>query len=117
MAYREDFTINQGSDVAIQMYLVDEDDLPKNLLGYTLAAKLKPSFNADSDSTISFETSLGDDYSSGIATILLTNLQTDTLTEPLYFYDVELSFIDSSGETFIERILEGRINISKSITR
>ena len=34
-----------------------------------------------------------------------------------YVYDVELSFVDSSSNTIIERILEGKISVSPSVTR
>jgi len=30
---------------------------------------------------------------------------------------VELSFIDSSGDTIIERVLEGRIQVTPSVTK
>ena len=34
-----------------------------------------------------------------------------------YVYDVELSYLDSSGDTIVERILEGRIQVTPSVTR
>ena len=47
-----------------------------------------------------------------------TNTQTDTLlTRGRYVYDVELSFVDSSSNTIIERILEGNIEVSPSVTK
>ena len=47
----------------------------------------------------------------------LTNVQTDALKAGRYVYDVELSFVDSAGATIIERVLEGRITVTPSVTR
>jgi len=33
-----------------------------------------------------------------------------------YVYDVELSFVDSSSNTVIERILEGQITVTPQVT-
>ena len=57
------------------------------------------------------------DATNGIATISLTNTQTDALRPGRYVYDVELSFIDDQANTIVERILEGRIQISPSVTK
>ena len=50
-------------------------------------------------------------------TLSLTNIQTDDLKAGRYVYDVELSFIDSAGDTIVERVLEGRVQVSPSVTR
>jgi len=34
-----------------------------------------------------------------------------------YVYDVEISSIDSAANTLVERILEGQITVSPSVTR
>ena len=47
----------------------------------------------------------------------LTNTQTDALKAGRYVYDVELSFADSDGDTIIERVLEGKITITPSVTK
>jgi len=33
-----------------------------------------------------------------------------------YVYDVEISYVDSNGATIVERILEGKIRVSPSVT-
>ena len=47
----------------------------------------------------------------------LTNTQTDALKPGRYVYDVELQFTDSSGANIIERILEGKITVTPSVTK
>ena len=53
--------------------------------------------------------------------LLLTSIslfsQTDSLKAGRYVYDVELSFVDSDGATIIERVLEGKITLTPSVTR
>jgi len=46
----------------------------------------------------------------------LTNAQTDTLKVGNYVYDAEISFVDSNGSTIKERVLEGKIRVSPSVT-
>ena len=88
MAQYELFKIDKGSDVAIQLHLEDEDGNQKNA-----------------------------PTSDGLVTLSLTNTQTDALKVGNYVYDVELSFVDDSGgDTIIERILEGKIRVSPSVT-
>lgn len=116
MAQYEEFTIDQGADVAIELHLVDKNDAIKNLSGHTVAAKLKKNYNSDSSDTTDFTTAVTSN-ANGTALLSLTNSQTNALKVGRYVYDVELSFIDSSGTTIIERILEGRIQVSPSVTK
>ena len=116
MAQYEEFTIDQGADVTIELNLVDKNDAVKNLAGYSLAAKLKKNYNSGDSDTTSFTTII-DNASSGIASLSLNNTQTNALKAGRYVYDVELSFQDSSGSTIVERILEGRIQVSPSVTK
>ena len=41
MAQYEEFTIDQGSDVAIEIHCVDANNAKKNLTGRSVSAKLK----------------------------------------------------------------------------
>ena len=116
MAQYEEFTIDQGADITIELNLVDKDDAVKNLTGYSLAAKLKKNYNSTAEETTSFTTNIAN-AAKGIASLSLNNTQTNALKAGRYVYDVELSFQDSSGNTIIERILEGRIQVSPSVTK
>ena len=115
MAQYEDITIDQGTDFAIELHLVNRDGSVKNLANHTINAKLKKTYNSESADTKTF-TSVTDD-SDGVLTLALDNSVTDTLKAGRYVYDVELSFNDSDGNTIIERILEGKAFVTPSVTR
>lgn len=117
MAVYEDITIDQGADVAIEIHLVNKDGSAKNLTNHVIAAKLKRTYNSDSDDTHTFNCIVANPANSGIATISLTNTQTNNLKSGQYVYDVEMSFVDSSSSTIVERILEGKILVTPSVTR
>lgn len=117
MAQYEEITIDQGADVAIEIYLVDKTGAAKNLTGHNILAKMKKTYNSDSDDTTSFVSIVASPATRGIATLSLTHTQTDNLKPGRYVYDVEMSYIDSGGDTIIERVLEGQINVTPSVTR
>lgn len=117
MAHYEEFTIDQGSDVSLELHLENKDGTAKNLTSYSIAAKMKLNYNSGDSDTVSF-TSIISDASNGIATLSLTNTQTDALNpKRRYVYDVEISFVDSDANTIIERVLEGIINVTPSVTK
>jgi len=117
MAAYEEFTVDQGADLAVELHLVNTDGSAKNLTNYSVAAKLKKNYNSDSDETTDFNAIVVTPPDDGIVTISLTNTQTDALSKGRYVYDVELSFVDSDGNTIIERVLEGRVQVTPSVTR
>ena len=118
MATYEDFTIKQGSDIAFQIELTEFDGSTKNLTGHTVSAKMKKSFNSNAEDTIDFDAIVSAPATDGIVVLSLTNEQTDELsTRGRYVYDVELSYNDSDGNPIVERILEGKIKVSPSVTR
>ena len=114
MAEYEKFTIDMGSDVAIQLELVDTSGNPKNLTNYSAAAKMKRNYNSDSADTTDFAVAI--EPTNGIVTLSLNNSQTDALRVGNYVYDAEISYVDSNGSTIVERILEGKIRVSPSVT-
>jgi hypothetical protein len=114
MAEYEKFTIDKGSDVAIQLELVDNSGNPKDLNNYSAEAKMKRNYNSDSDETTDFSIAIVPD--DGVITLSLTNAQTDALKIGNYVYDVEISYVDSNAATIVERVLEGKIRVSPSVT-
>lgn len=117
MAQYEEFTIDQGADAAIEIHLVNADGSAKNLTDHSIAAKMKRTYNSDSDDTTTFASIISSPATDGIATLSLTNTQTDALKPGRYVYDVELSYLDSDDNTIIERVLEGKILVTASVTR
>lgn len=118
MAQYEEFTIDQGTDIAIEIRCIDPStNSAKDLTDYDVAAKLKKNYNSDSADTVDFTAIVTSPSTNGIITLALTNTQTDALKAGRYVYDVEISFVDSDGETIVERILEGRVQVTPSVTR
>ena len=117
MAVYQEFTIDQGSDATIELHLVDKNGTAKNLTGYTVTARLKKNYSDSAGEATAF-TNVVTNTTGGIATLSLSNTQTDALKAGRHVYDVELSNVDSSsGNTIIERILEGRVQITPSVTK
>ena len=114
MATYEEFTIDQGADIAIQLELVDDDDNPKDLTNHTVTAYMKKNYN--SSIYTEFTSIVVDPPEDGVITLSLTSTQTNGLKAGRYVYDVELSFVDEGGNTIVERILEGRIQLTPSVT-
>ena len=99
MAQYEDITVDQGTDFAMELQLGEDDGSIKDLTNHTVSASI-----------------IGD-AANGIATLSLSNSQTEILKAGRYVYDVELSFVDSGGNTIIERLLEGKVTVTPSVTR
>ena len=112
MAEYEKFTIDKVSDISIQLDLVDPSGNAKNLTGYDAVAKMKRNYSSDSstDFTIAIVPT------EGTVTLSLTNTQTDALKVGNYVYDVEISYVDENAATIVERILEGKIRVSPSVS-
>ena len=117
MAQYEEFTIDKGADAAFEIYLVNANGSAKDLTNHSIAAKMKRTYNSDSADTTIFSTVIADPPTDGITTLSLTNIQTDALKPGRYVYDVEMSFQDSDENTIIERVLEGKILVTASVTR
>tara|TARA_B110000977_G_scaffold34471_1_gene46072 strand:- start:11124 stop:11474 length:351 start_codon:yes stop_codon:yes gene_type:complete len=116
MADYEDISIDQGADVAIELHMTNTDGSVKNLANHSVAAKMKRNYNSDSDNAQAFNAAITG-ATDGIATLSLTNTQTAALATGRWVYDVELSFVDSSSNTITERILEGKVFVTPSVTK
>ncbi len=114
MAQYEEFTIDQGTDVAIEIHLQDENGNTKDLTNHTVKAQLRKNYSTSS--ATDFNSIIASPPTDGIATLSLTNTETATLAKGRYVYDVELSFLDSDNNPVIERILEGRIQVTPGVT-
>jgi hypothetical protein len=130
MSHYEDLQIDQGSDVVIKLECYNADGSEKNLNYYdpngeTVTAlyqvngKVKKTYNSkDSDSVTFGSNTLSAGNKDNIIELTLTNLQTDLMKAGRYVYDIELQSFDSdTNSTLIERILEGKLTVSPSVTR
>ena len=114
MAQYEELSIDKGSDITLQLELEDLNGNAKNLTNYTVAGKVKKTYNS-TDSTI-FTTEIQTPQTSGVVNLSLSNTQTDALKAGRYVYDVEISFADSDANTVVERVLEGTLTVTPSVT-
>ena len=116
MAQYEELTIDKGTDVTLQLELEDTNGNAKDLTNYTVAGKLKKTYNTpDAEATV-FTTEVKAPATGGVVNLSLSNTQTDALKAGRYVYDVEISFVDSDAQTVIERVLEGTITVTPSVT-
>jgi len=116
----EDITILQGTDVAIEIHLIHDSGSAFNLTNRSIEAKMKRNYadSADDPDTVAFNSVVINPPEDGIINLSLTNTQTDALkTRGRYVYDVEISFTDSDSNTIIQRVLEGQIEVSPSVTK
>ena len=117
MAQYEEFSIDQGTDVTIQLNLTNPDGSTKDLSGYSINAQIRKTVSTTDSDAVTFTSAVLVPTTDGKVTLSLTNAQTDAMDAGRYLYDVEISHNDSSGNTIIERILEGKIELTPSITR
>ena len=116
MAQYHEFTLDQGTDTTIELHLVDTNGAAKNLLGYTVSGRIKKNYNSGSSDTTVFTSQITSN-TEGTATLSLTNTQTNAMKAGRHVYDVEIAHNDSSGNTLVERVLEGRIQVTPSVTK
>lgn len=121
------FVIEQGSTVDFEIQYRDADSIPINLTGYSGKMQIRSDF-ADSnpityatlnstpsgDGTgLNFNGSNGTlPLSSGSIGIYISAASSSAFTFDTAYYDLELT----SG-SFVTRILEGRVKLSKEVTR
>ena len=85
----------------------------KDLTGFTGSCKMQRTLNLGSLTAFNLSFT---NRALGKLRISLTNAQTAALRTGRHVYDIELSFNDSSGNTIVERILEGRIQVTPQVT-
>lgn len=116
MAHYEDLTIDKGTDVSIEIHLVNPDNSKKNLSGYSVVAAMAQSYDAADSDKVYFTSSVVSPALDGIINLSLANSITDTLNpKKRYVYDVNISYVDSDTNTIVERVLEGLITVTPSV--
>ena len=117
MAQQRDFVIDQGSDITIELHLKTQDGSSKDLTGHALRGKIKKNYDTtDSDQIFDFtNVSVASPPEGGIALITISSATSDTMKAGRYVYDIEL--VSGEDEDVVERILEGKLNVTPSVTR
>ena len=117
MAHYEDIPVDQGADVTIEMHLKNQDGSKKDLTDHFVQSRYATSYHADSDDRFYFSSHIADPATDGIVYLQLSNAQTSLLNyKKKYVYDVEISFLPAGGGTVVERVLEGQLLVSPSVT-
>ena len=116
----EDIVINQGTHVAIEIHLENDSGSAYDLTSRSVSAKMKRRYadSANDPDTVAFNAVVTTPPEDGIITLSLTNTETDALkTRGRYVYDVEVSYTDSDDNSIIQRVLEGQITVTPSVTK
>jgi hypothetical protein len=117
MARYEELTIDQGSDVSLDVYLTNVDGSPKDLSGFSAAAKMSTRYDVADSDKIAFTAYVTVPTNAGIVNLSLPNTTTSALnSRRRYVYDMEISYTDSDSNVIVERVLEGLITVTPSVT-
>lgn len=118
MAQYEDLEVDQGSDVKWQVKMLTPDGAPRDLSGYSIRGRVNRSYDADSGDSQTFEANVISPPSDGLFEFMLDNTQTNIMERRRYVYDLEVEFVDgTTGINIVERILEGNLIVSRSVTK
>lgn len=114
MAGRYDFTLKQGSTHTLDITWKDGDGLPIDLTGYT--ARMAIRRDNVNGSVVSEFTTENDGIAieplTGKVKVDINAIESDKADTKKCVYDLEMVFDD-----YVERILEGTIRVSLSVTR
>jgi hypothetical protein len=114
------FTVEQGTTVDLTLQYKDANNNPISLSGYSAQMQLRPAFADFTDvKYLTLSSSLDPDGSglvltpeSGSIRIYISATKTDLFDFDEALYDLELY----TG-SFVARLMEGKIKISRSVTR
>lgn len=116
MAYYEDIEVDQGASVKYQIQLLDVDGERRDLSDYRARGRLNRSYDADSDEGLDFFVNIDSPPQNGVINFSLTPNETHLLDRRRYVYDIEIEYQEDSDVTVVERILEGKVLVSRSVT-
>lgn len=109
-----DLFVNQGADFVSLFSLVDDNDVAINLEGYTVRARFAK--HAEAATKYHFVADIANPTSAGVITLRLNADDTDLIKAGRYLYDVETSY-NFNGQITVERVAEGTLHLSPSITK
>ena len=115
MAHYEDIEIDQGASAAWQILCLGPDGEVRDLSNYRARGSIKRSYEASDSESLSFLVNIEAPPTSGTINFSLNAQQTSQLTRRRYVYDIEMELAQDS-DTTVERVLEGKAMISRSVT-
>lgn len=111
---RTNLFVNQGSDFSFEISLANDDGTEKDLTGYSARAYFAKSPYSVTKTEITTE--IGIPPTAGVITLRFTPTMTNSLKGGSYLYDVEIIYADSD-ETITERVMEGVLELTPSISQ
>lgn len=105
------FNLDQGADFVLDLTM-KEDGAVKDLSGYSARAQIRKTKDA-ADATASFVCTIPN-AEAGIIKMEMTNATTSAIPAGVYLYDLE---IFTSSDTFVLRLLQGQVTVTREITR
>ena len=115
MAYYEDIEVDQGASAKWEIQCLGPDGEVRDLSNFIARGRLNRSYDADSDEGTDFLVTIDAPPTKGIVVFSLDAMQTHQLDRRRYVYDVELE-IQKDSDRVVERILEGKVLVSRSVT-
>ena len=123
------FTIEQGATLQFEIQYKDSNNIPVDLTSYNGRLQVRPTIGSSdvyltlsstlqSDNTgLNFSGSNGSTpLSSGSIGIYVSAVTSSTLDFSNAYYDLEI-YSGSGNSEYVVRLLEGKVNLSKEVTR
>lgn len=114
MAVSYNVTIDQGADWYLDVTYDNPNGTPVNLTSYTAALQLR-SLPESATAVLSLSTGSGITITgaSGLVAIRATATQTRAIDEGTYFYDLEITSLQS----VVTRLIQGQAVVTPEVTR
>jgi len=109
MAIKANLVIDQGTDFSAKIDLVDGEDQPYDLTGFTAAAQMRKNYASET----AYDFTVTDNDAQGQLFLTMNSATTSQLEPGRYLYDVEIT---SAGGA-ITRVVEGIVTVTPGITR
>ena len=112
--YRKNIVINVGETFSEDLTLLSADgNGVVDLTGFTAQSKLRksPTNYRFADIQVGIKSA-----ADGLVNISIASSITKFLQGGRHVYDVEISFTDSNAQTVVERVLEGTLTVTPSVT-
>lgn len=126
------FTIQQGATLDFEIQYKDSNSVPIDLTGYEGKIDIRSNYSGSGETYLTLTSSLGDVYGKLVDNAFLSFSGSDLVTDPIsgsigiyigYELTSELGFtedayydLEITGGVIRDRILEGRIKLSKQTT-
>lgn len=105
------FNLDQGADFALEL-VMKEDGVIKDLTGYSARAQIRKSKEA-ATSAASFICTIPLPEEGKIK-LDMSNATSAAIAAGVYYYDLE---IYTSSDSFVLRLLQGQVTVTREITR